>query len=206
LKPKGVPTAKRLRPITLMSIIRKIMEIIILNQIYPYLDAYISRNQSAQCNRSTAHIIWTYQYQSAFAEQYNRKQSAFVYFLDIDLTKAFDMVDRNLLLQILNPLIPTSSLMMLRYLMAETALKVIIGHTVQDNPGALSTLLFAAYMEASLKLHTIYNYYNAGTATFFDTENVDDCDFITNDPNIHHLLDVLLPDYFHPYQLLINQQ
>jgi len=124
-KPKGVPTAKNLRPITLMSIIRKIMEIIILNQIYPYLDAYISPNQSARRYRSTADIIWTYQYQTAFAERYNR----IVYFLGIDLTKAFDTVDRNLLLQILNPLIPTSSLMMLRYLMAETALKVRLGQT-----------------------------------------------------------------------------
>jgi len=51
----------------------------------------------------------------------------------------------------------------------------------------------------------ISNYYNAATTTFFDTEYVDDCDFITNDPNIHHLLDVLLPGYFHPYQLIINQ-
>jgi len=45
-----------------------------------------------------------------------------------------------------------------------------------------------------------------GLTTFFDTEYVDDCDFMTN---IHHLLDVLLPGYFHyfhPYQLIINKK
>ena len=212
-KPKGAPTVKNLRPITLMSIIRKIMEIIILNQIYPYLDAYISPNQSARRNRSTADIIWTYQYQTAFAERYNR----IVYFLGIDLTKAFDTVDRNLLLGILTPLIPNSSLMMLRYLMAETTLKVKIAKSTSlpfktthgiPQGGALSTLLFAAYMEAPLKLirNDISNYFNAATTTFSDTEYVDDCDFITNDPNIHHILDILLPGYFHPYKLIINQQ
>ena len=117
-KPKGAATVKNLRPITLMSIIRKIMEIIILNQIYPFVDAYISPNQSARRNRSTADIIWTYQFQTAFAERYNQM----VHFLGIDLTKAFDTVDRNKLLHILAPIVPTTSHIMLRYLMANTML------------------------------------------------------------------------------------
>jgi len=140
-----------------------------------------------------------------------------VYFLGIDLTKAFDTVDRNLVLDILTPIIPTSSHIMLRYLMADTALKVKIANNISlsfktthgiPQGGALSTLLFAAYMEAPLKIirNDISRYYNPATTTFSDTEYVDDCDFITDDPNVHNLLDVLLPGYFHPYKLIINQQ
>ena len=51
-----------------------------------------SPNQSARENQSTADIIWTYQYQTAFAQRYNQV----IYFLGIDLTKAFDTVDRQL--------------------------------------------------------------------------------------------------------------
>lgn len=101
--------------------------------------------------------------------------------------------------------------------MADTALKVKIANSTSlsfktthgiPQGGALSTLLFAAYMEAPLKIirNDISRYYNPVTTTFSDTEYVDDCDFITNDPNVHHLLDVLLPGYFHPYKLIINQQ
>ena len=50
----------------------KIMQIIILYQIYSTMDAYISRNQIACSNRSTADIIWTYKFQTAFAERYNQ--------------------------------------------------------------------------------------------------------------------------------------
>ena len=110
-KPKGLPTVKNLRPITLMSVIRKVMELIILQQIYPSIDAYISPNQSARRKRSTADTIWTYQYQTAFAERYNKT----VHILGIDLTKAFDTVDRNLLIAVLTPVIPVSSMAMLRY-------------------------------------------------------------------------------------------
>lgn len=85
------------------------MELIVLHQIYPSVDAYISPNQSARRKRSTADIIWTYQYQTAFTERYNKK----VHILGIDLTKAFDTVDRNLLITSLTPIISVSSMVML---------------------------------------------------------------------------------------------
>ena len=66
-----------------MSIFRKILELIILDQFYPSVDQYISPNQSVRRGRSTADILWTYQYQAAFAESYTKV----VHFLGIDLTK-----------------------------------------------------------------------------------------------------------------------
>lgn len=60
------------------------------------------------------------------------------------------------------------------------------------------------YMEAPLKIirNDISNYYNPATTTFSELNML----MITNDPDVHHLLDVLLLGYFHPYKLIINQQ
>ena len=213
-KPKGLPTVKNLRPITLMSVIRKVMELIILHQIYPSVDAYISPNQSARRKRSTADIIWTYQYQTAFAERYNK----IVHILGIDLTKAFDTVDRNLLIAVLTPVIPVSSMAMLRYLMADTSLTVKLGSqpsqpfdTTHGIPqgGALSTLLFAAYMEGplrTLRANILEAIPINPDATWIDTEYVDDVDIITNDPILLRALDIMLPEFFAPWKLIVNPE
>jgi hypothetical protein len=132
-----------------MSIFRKILELIILDHIYPSVDQYISPNQIARRGRSTADILWTYKYQAAFAERYTKV----VHFLGIDLTKAFDTVDRTLLLDILQTIIPSPSYTMLQYLMSATQLSVKVGTTASapfptthgiPQGGALSTILFAA--------------------------------------------------------------
>ena len=215
-KPKGSSTVQNLRPLTLMSIFRKILELIILDQIYPSVDQYISPNQSARRGRSTADILWTYQYQAAFAERYTKV----VHFLGIDLTKAFDTVDRTLLLDILQPIIPSSSYTMLQYLMSDTQLSVKFGTTSSapfptthgiPQGGALSTILFAAYMEEPLRQiyrdgQTFFREPQNPDNTFLTTSYVDDCDFISTDPYTLSIINVLLPTYFIPWKLSVNQQ
>ena len=51
---------------------------------------------------------------------------------------------------------------------------------------ALSTLLFAAYMDAPLKLirRDMIQLFNRPTGSILDTVYVKDCDFITNDPDL----------------------
>ena len=198
-----------------MSIMRKILELIILDQIYPTVDGYISTNQSARRDRSTADILWTYQYQAAFAERY----TAVVHFLGIDLTKAFDTVDRTKLLTILRGIdgFPPSSFTMLQYLMSDTTLTVKLGKTTSQpfttthgipQGGALSTLLFAAYMEVPLRAirAALPGFYQFPTATILDTEYVDDCDFISTDQYALSALNNALPTFFGEWKLSVNPQ
>jgi hypothetical protein len=190
LVPHAFSLLTSLRPLTLMSNFRKILELIILDQIYPSVDIYISPNQSARRDSSTANILWTYQYQAAFAERYTKV----VHFLGIDLTKAFDTVDRTLLLDILQPIISSSSYTMLQYLMSATQLFVKFGtnasatfpatHGIPQG-GALSTILFAAYMEEPLQYiyrdgQTFFREQQNSDNTFITTSYVDDCDCISS--------------------------
>jgi hypothetical protein len=187
-----------------MSVIRKVIKLIIQHQIYSSIDAYISPNQSARRKCSTADIIWTYQYQTAFTERYNK----IVHILGIDLTKAFDTVDRNLLTASLTPVIPVSSMVMLRYLMAYTSLTVKLGSqpsqpfaTTHGIPqgGALSTLPFEAYMKGALQTlrqNVLLAIRINPVGTFLDAAYVNDCDCITNDHTLITALDIMLPDFF----------
>jgi hypothetical protein len=42
--------------------------------------------------------------------------------------------------------------------------------------------------------------------TFLDTAYVDDCDCITNDPTLLTALNIMLPEFFAPWKLIINQE
>lgn len=89
--------------------------------------------------------------------------------------------------------------------MADTSLTVKLGSqpaqpfaTTHGIPqgGALSTLLFAAYMEGPLRTlrpNVLQTIRINPTATYLDTEYVADCDFITNDPTLLTALEIMLP-------------
>ena len=96
-----------------MNSIRKLLEILTLNRLRPYAEAFIGPNQSTQRNRSTADIIWTIRYLQA----YSIKTDQPIYCLGIDLSKAFDTVDRAHLLKILQDIVPPD---LYRYLLANT--------------------------------------------------------------------------------------
>jgi len=210
-KGKGVATVTNLRPITLMSIVRKVLEIIVLLRIYAPLDEYISINQSARRFRGTSDIIWTYKFFDAYADRFNQH----VHILGQDIEKAFDSVNRNKLLAILEPLIPPDSLTMIRYLMSETQLTVKLG-TTKSTPfftthgipqgGALSTVLFCTYVEAPLRQvrALIPEIILDERALTIDTEYVDDADFLSTDANLPHQLQLLMPGIFAPWDLRIH--
>jgi len=102
--------------------------------------------------------------------------------------------------------------------MADTYLTVKLGSqpsqsfaTTHGIPqgGALSTLLFAAYMEGplrTLRQNVLLAIRINPVATFLDTEYVDDCDCIINDPTLLTALDIMLPEFFAPWKLIINQE
>ena len=63
-KPKGLP--KNLRPITLLSTIRKALSIITLHRIRPCTEEYLSHSQSGfRSDRSTADVAWAHKWLAA---------------------------------------------------------------------------------------------------------------------------------------------
>ena len=79
----------------------------------------------------------------------------------------------------------------------------VISSTTHGIPqrGALSTILFAAYMEEPLRhIHrdgqTFFREPQHPDNTFITTSYVDDCDFISTDPYALSIINVLLSTYF----------
>ena len=95
-KKKGPPN--NLRPITLLNSLRKALSIITLNRIRPFVEEYQSKSQSGFClDRSTADVVWTHKWLAAKT----RKEGVNIKILGIDMTAAFDQIDRNQLLNII---------------------------------------------------------------------------------------------------------
>ena len=84
-----------LRPITLLKSPRKVLSIITLNRMRPFVEEYLSKSQSGFCpDRRTADVVWTHKWlaEKSLKEDVNIKISG------IDMTAAFDTIDRNQLL------------------------------------------------------------------------------------------------------------
>ena len=94
-KPKG-PTS-HLRPIILLSVLRKILAVCILKRINSRLDPAIPISQATYCkNRSTTeHVFAT----KLIIETTISSTDETVYLLLLDMSKAFDSMQRNTLIE-----------------------------------------------------------------------------------------------------------
>ena len=155
-KKKGPPN--NLRPITLLNTLRKTLSIITLNRIRPEVENYLSKNQSGfRPNRSTADVVWSHKWLSAKAvkEDVNIKISG------IDMSAAFDTINRQKLLDILNTIIEEDEHRIIQFLLSNTEIKTRINGSSKTNPfisnvgtpqgDSLSPVLFIIYLEHALK-------------------------------------------------------
>ena len=94
-KPKGPPS--NLRPIILLSILRKILAICLMKRIGPKLDDEIPISQAAyRKDRSTTeHVFST----KLIIERTITSKNETVYLILLDMSKAFDSINREILLQ-----------------------------------------------------------------------------------------------------------
>ena len=116
-----------------------------------------SASQSGfRARRSTADAIWAHRWLAAYVQRYRH----IIHILGIDLSRAFDTVNRDKLLSILTSLLDSDSVRIIRFLLADTTLTVRLG-TAQSDPfpttlgtpqgDALSPILFVIYLEAALR-------------------------------------------------------
>ena len=126
-KPKGPP--KNLRPITLLNTIRKTLSTIVLERIRPLVEKYICHSQSGfRPNRSTADVAWTHKWLAAKTLQ----EKINITITGIDMSAAFDTIDRTTLLNILETIIEEDELRLVRFLLSNTCLNIRIGGTKEE--------------------------------------------------------------------------
>ena len=155
------PVINNTRPITLLNMIRKILSNIVLARIQDIIFIYVSASQSAfKPKRSTSDVVWTYRWIMAMTQKYQQE----LFIMGIDLSKAFDCIDRKLLMDTLEELLQDkpSEFRIIKYLMSNTTLTARLqgkyGETFKTTLGipqgdGLSPALFIIYLQAAVNYH-----------------------------------------------------
>ncbi|KAE8912431.1 hypothetical protein PF003_g3837 [Phytophthora fragariae] len=154
-KPRG--ECSSLRPIVLLNSIRKAVSILVLNRISPAVERFLSPHQCGfRMYRSTADAVWMHRWLCARVQRYQER----IHVLGIDLSRAFDTIDRHKLLDVLRTFLSDDDIRLVRLLLANTTLALRSGRRTLDpfvsNTGtpqgdSLSPVLFVVYLEAALR-------------------------------------------------------
>ena len=185
-KPKGPP--QNLRPITLLNTIRKALSIITLHRIRPCTEEYLSHSQSGfRPDRSTAGVVWAHKWLAAKT----KKEDVEIKITGIDMSSAFDTIDRQTLLDILREIVEEDELRIIRFLLSDTIINTRINGATKEKPfesnigspqgDSRSPVLFTIYLENALKeVRTILPRPTTDFEKTLPTEIVyaDDVDFI----------------------------
>ena len=155
-KPKG--PRKNLRPVTLLNTIRKAISLCTLYRSREKIEKYLSANQSGfRPFRSTADVVWAHRWFTAKTalEEIN------IYITGIDMSSAFDTIDRNILLEILQDILDEDELRLVRFLLSDTNISIKVKGATEEMPflgnvgtpqgDSLSPVLFIVYLEAALR-------------------------------------------------------
>ena len=110
-----------LRPVTLLQTLRKVLSLIVLERIRDPVENFVPPSQSAfRRYRSTADVVWCKRWLTSIIERKKKE----IHILGIDLSRAFDTVNRNKLLQVITELVDEDAVRMIRLLLANTTLSV----------------------------------------------------------------------------------
>ena len=130
-----------------------------MNRIRNKTEEYKGSYQSGFRNgRSTTDIVWSHKWDIAKALTYRDEE---YYILGIDLSQAFDTVDRPLLINVLEKILNNDEIMMIKKLLTNTCLKVRWNGKSTQTPfetnigipqgDGLSPIFFTIYLEAALR-------------------------------------------------------
>lgn len=154
-KEKGPP--KNLRPIILLSMIRKILAICLIKRINKRIDNQIPLSQAAyrEGRSTTEHAFAT----KLLAERATTSKNETIYILLMDMSKAFDNIDRRKLIEDLSQVLEKDELHLIK-IMLEVEISVKCGNAQSDffptDTGApqgdcLSAIEFTFYLAETLK-------------------------------------------------------
>ena len=168
--------------------------------------AYLSSNQSGfQKDRSTADVVWTHKWLSA---KISITQDLIVKITGVDMSAAFDTINRGFLLEILQTILDEDELRIIRFLLSNTIINMTVygatdkvsfnANTGTPQGDGLSPILFVIYLERALRdtrIEPEHEYLPNEVAY------ADDVDFISMEQ--HRDVDEIQAK-LKPYQLNVN--
>ena len=201
-----------MRPIVLLSALRKTLSLVVLSRIATKVDNFLSPSQSGfRRGRSTADVVFGYRWLCAKA----LRQRVTIEFLCIDLSRAFDTIRRDKLLEVLQSFLDEPELRMIRFLLAATSLEPRLStgecHAFASTIGtpqgdSLSPVLFTVYLEAALRdlRSRLPPRPPADAKLPLDVEYADDIDFISYSRPYLNEIERIAPVCLGEWSLQIN--
>ena len=155
-KPHKTPRPENLRPICIFPVLRKILSLITLNRIQEVTEEFIGPTKSAfKKGRSTADIIWAHRFNMATV--YKTKKNSII--TSIDITAAFDTIQRNILIETCSKFLPADDITLITYLLLNTTFTIKTCNN-KSNPfeatlsapqgDSLSPILFCIYLKETI--------------------------------------------------------
>ena len=206
-----------LRPIVLLTLLRKVLSLVVLRRIRDKVDIYLSASQAGfRRGRSTSDIIWAYRWLAGKATRYQKV----LFILGLDMSRAFDTINRAKLMRILREdvKLDEDALRLIQSLLADTNLKVKLGQflssafqtTIGTPQGdGLSPILFAIYLECALReVRELSQEKRPLPDKKIPIEAIyaDDTDFISSDLEFLDFLKNLIPPTIARYDLNANEK
>ena len=159
-KPKG--PVKNLRPIILLSVLRKVLAIIIVNRTFETIRKEIKVTQAAYSpGRSTTELVFTFK---TLIEQAVCAEDLTVHLLLLDMSRAFDTIDRGILLNDLKEIFEPDILHLISLLLVDVQIQVKhknkLGNTFTPNIGSpqgdcASPIWFIYYLHKALQSNQV---------------------------------------------------
>ena len=187
---KKTGPVENLRPIILLSVLRKILAICMLRRCLDKLSERIPKTQAAyQQGRSTTELVFSFK---VLAEKAITSENYKIFLLLLDMSKAFETVRSNDLFTILEDILEADELHMMKILVEDVILRVKIGKTtgeaIKTNIGipqgdCLSPILFILYLAEALKpTRTVAKppNFDSTKILMIDQQYADDVSWITN--------------------------
>jgi len=189
-KPGRHKTADMTRPLIFLPVLRKVLSNIVLSRIKGAVNNFLSMGQHAyREGRSTTEVVWTAQWLLATSEKYSER----IHITALDLSKAFDSLDRGTMIRILEEygLAGEDELRIISFLLSETTLMVKVGSSISEvfktmigtpQGDALSPILFLIYLEHILRRHRRRNILAANE---IEMAYADDIQYVTKDADMN---------------------
>jgi len=215
-KKKGPPA--NLRPIILLSILRKLLTICMLNRIWDRLETQIPKEQAAyQGGRSTTEQVLALKLLTEKAildSDYN------IYITLLDMSKAFDTVNRELLFQNLENILQEDELHILSKITNNPEIKIKLENKIGKKfttyhgimqGDCLSAVLFIYYLACALKEeqetteNKDHNYCKKEEKEMqINPKYADDITYITTSKATHQNTEKITSERLSKYNLMVN--